>query len=217
MVQWYSPLLEDFIAPEIGSFRRPEIPKLDKLPNYFGSLFVNNIFVAKQPKRLRQLVAVFVRRIGAATDQYILAAAALDRFESYRVNSNEAISAYLRALIAFETCVLHSAIAVQCLRSITTTYNLPGPFKTNDGSDYDRLHKLSNRIKHFNEDLEQATSETAILPTPIWLADDGIRCTGAQLEFQELFAILCAAHEDCKGFTEDWFRDVVAKRKDATL
>tara|TARA_R110002049_G_scaffold181846_2_gene349322 strand:- start:544 stop:831 length:288 start_codon:yes stop_codon:yes gene_type:complete len=60
-------------------------------------------------------------------------------------------------------------------------------YARHDGSPEDRLAELDNRAKHFAEDILDGDVRH---PTPIWLSDEGLICSQAELSFVELAQLL---------------------------
>ncbi len=213
MVQFSVSILDDLTAPKLSLLNSCGAPDVPELPNYHGSLMLNQTFgPGKYAEPAKVLLLNFVRRLRWATEEY----------RSGRANLKEYISAlpqhelgyFNRALAHFEDCVLNANVAIACLNGLGTCLrsadpSVPSVFNVGDGSDYDRLRLLSNRIKHFDEDIiDAARSESVNMPVaPIWITNDGLEARSASLRFAELADILTAQASDAKAFAEDFFNE----------
>lgn len=73
-------------------------------------------------------------------------------------------------------------IAIVCLHGLgkhlrRTDRSVPAVYSHDDSSDYNRLNKLNNRIKHFDEDIVEAAAKQSptIMPVaPVWVTNDGL-------------------------------------------
>jgi hypothetical protein len=118
------------------------------------------------------------------------------------------ISAHRKAVAHFENCILQAHIAILCLNGVGKSLkNVPLVFVTNDGSDYDRLRCLNNRIKHFDEDVEKVVKagSVGILKAPVWITNEGLEAGGTALTFAELADILMTQSKDAESFAKDFF------------
>jgi len=54
-VQWAGSLLDRYVAPKCSALVKCLAPEVPELPNYFGSFFLNNIFIANTSDNTRSL------------------------------------------------------------------------------------------------------------------------------------------------------------------
>lgn len=202
-IKYSAHVLDNNIAPKLSTLTTFKVPALRKYPNYFATLFLGSVFVKRYPQYMHILLVVFLRRIEFAGDQYHSGSKKLKQYIDLLPQTNSKTRLYRTALSHFETCALHTYAAVCCLQAIGRAAELPPMFRENDGSDYDRLRRLSNRIRHFDEDVVNKKKIQKAFPlTPVWLTNDGLETTAASLAYVELHEILKTAMIDAKMFTQ---------------
>ncbi|CAO3424536.1 hypothetical protein [Azospirillum argentinense] len=212
---WSAHALDTFIAPKLSALKVCSAQKIPELPNYLGSLRVNQILgIGAYPEPMSVLVANFISRLAMAINEYnagqIHLVNYVDNLEEQRFPEHR------KALFSFENCILHGHIAGTCLNALSKVYGeIPALFTKGDGSPHDRLRLLNNRIKHFDEDVEEAADDSgATIPlAPIWITDTGLEGKKAALEFTELARILTDRSADAKTLSEEIFSKVVELRK----
>jgi hypothetical protein len=155
------------------------------------------------------LLTNFIGRLSTAINEY---RAGREQLLDYIGNlpDHTKMSAHRAAVAHFENCLLQAHIAITCLNGVGKVIeNVPPIFENNDGSDYDRLRRLNNRIKHFDEDVEEVVRAGAvdILKAPVWITNVGLEADGVALTFGELAGILMTHSQDAKNFAEDFFKD----------
>jgi hypothetical protein len=218
--------LDHFIAPKLSLLNACNAPDVPAMPNYYEILVLNQML---QPmtytEPLKVLLLNFVRRLGSATTEYRSGRDNLLLYLS-KLPQHRDLEDYHRALAHFEDCVLNGHIAAVCLAGVGTylrSINPAMPDVLKRGADYDRLRCLSNRIKHFGEDVEKAVRRSATMPVaPMWITNDGLEAQrrGARsadgivaLRFNELSDILTMQAKVAKAFAEDFFAQAEARRK----
>ena len=171
---------------------------------------LNSVLIAKLPTKHHKLFSIFIRRVQVATDHYRAAIDPIRQF-SHELEAQK-FGLYITALNNLEICVLNAHIASCCGNSLLNLIGQRPSYTNNDGSDYDRLRRLNNRIKHFNEDIVAGTD----INTPMWITNDGLSCIDCDLSFDELHEILNCAVTDCEGFSEGYFKDIMDLRNPAS-
>ena len=211
--------LDNFIAPKLSLLNVCNAPDVAELPNYHGSLVLNQMLFSIYAEPVKVLLLNFVRRLDAAIGEYRSGRDYLMQYLSTLPDHRE-LDKHNRALAHFEDCIINGYIAIVCLNGLGTHFrrsdpSAPAVFIPGDGSDYDRLRKLNNRIKHFDEDVEKAVaSGSAATPlAPVWITNDGLEASTASLSFIELADILTAQAKDAKSFSEEIFTEVAERRK----
>ncbi len=105
------------------------------------------------------------------------------------------------ALAHFETCIVHANAAIICLVAINSGLQQKNQQKPND--EYDRLRKISNRIRHYDEDVfANGNFKKQFHISPVWLTDKEIVTRQCSLTFVELRQLLIVAMNDAKAFAE---------------
>ena len=90
---------------------------------------------------------------------------------------------------------------------------LPRLYENKDGSDYDRLREISNRIKHFDEDVTVAAKKGERVPiAPVWLTNVGLVASTAHLTFAEVEKIMRDQSIDAEAFSVKIPRQILEKR-----
>lgn len=218
MVQFSAVILDDLTAPKLSLLNSCGAPDVPELPNYHGSLVLNQAFgPGKYKEPAKVLLLNFLRRLRSATEEYRSGRGNLKRYIS--ALPQHELGYFNRALVHFEDCILNANVAIVCLNGLGTYLHssdpsVPSVFNPGDGSDYDRLRLLSNRIKHFDEDIIDAARSGALnMPVaPVWITNDGLEASSASLRFTELADILTAQASDAKAFAEDFFNEHRAQK-----
>jgi hypothetical protein len=216
MVQFSVHILDDLTAPKLSSLTICGAPEVPELPNYHGSLVLNHALgFGRYKEPVTVLLLNFLRRLRSATEEYRRGRENLAKYIA--ALPQHELGAYHRALAHFEDCVLNANVAIACLNGLgkylhSSHPSVPPVFKPGDGSDYDRLRSLNNRIKHFDEDIvEAALKGSGNIPVaPVWITNHGFEASTASLSFVELADILTVQAGDAKAFAEDFFDE---KRK----
>jgi hypothetical protein len=218
-MQWSAFVLDTLLAPKLSELTRCGAPELPDFPNYRFSLILNQLFSGIQYRDYtRILLNGFIGRLAEATKEYQAARICLDRYVS-RLPEHDRLGEYWKSLMHFEVVVLRLHLAITCLGGAVQSVGIDSPiFKRGDTSDYDRLRLINNRIKHFDEDIQEALSKKRAVPiTPLWITNDGIESSEAKLTFLELVEILKTQTEDARNFSETFFNDARDRRKESGL
>jgi hypothetical protein len=218
-MQYSNDALDELIAPKLSELTQCGAPELPEFPNYRRSLFLNQLLSGvriKEPTRI--LLNGFIARLAEASNEYRAARIFLERYVSALPQHNR-LEDYWKSLMHFEIVILRLHLAMTCLGGAAKAFGVTANLiKKGDSSDYDRLRRLNNRIKHFDEDVEAALISNRSVPTtPLWITNDSIECSEAKLTFCELAAIFEAQTEDARYFSENFFDDVRKQKKDSGL
>lgn len=187
----YSDDILNSIATAMSELKSPSPPELS--PDR-GSLIEYALNIAFRPIRddqWRVFGAVSIQRSIAARAAYRAATCALEEYVR-GLPANHKINVYRDALDGFERCVHNARVAmnvVQHMEAKASQSKDPKKliYSQNDGSPEDRLAKMDNRAKHFPEDV---FAGDVLHPTPIWIRDEGLVCSTAELSFIELARLL---------------------------
>lgn len=203
-VKWGGGVL-DLIAPRLSQLTTCSAPDLEEGPTNFGTYLLGSVFVSRLKSHYQALLGVFIRRIEHAADEYRAGVTSLRQYVDLLPQTNSHTKHYRKALSHFETCVLHAYTAVLLLEAIGRAVGAPPMFETDDGSNYDRLNKHANRIKHFDEDVlkDDGAPYSAFPVSPVWITNNGLECATAALSFVELRDIINCALEDAKALADN--------------
>ena len=209
----------NFIAPKLSLLNVCNAPDVPELPNYYGSLVLNQALFTIYTDPVKVLLLNFIRRLRSAIGEYRSGREHLVQYVS-KLPDQSGLGNYNKALAHFEDCIFNGHIAIVCLNGLgkhlrRSDPSVPAVYRHGDGSDYDRLRKLNNRIKHFDEDVEKAvTSGSSAIPlAPIWITNDGLEASTGSLSFVELAEILSTHSSDAKAFSEGFPAEAAARRK----
>jgi hypothetical protein len=211
MVQFSIEILDSLTAPKLSLLSSCGAPDVPELPNYHGLLVLNQALgFGKYKEPAKVLLLNFLRRLRSATEEYRSGRENLEKYVS--ALPQHELGCCNRALAYFEDCILNANVAITCLSGLGKYLQSLDPsvapvFKVGDGSDYDSLRLLSNRIKHFDEDVLDAalSGSTSIPVAPVWITNQGLEASNASLSFVELADILTTQARDAKAFAEDFF------------
>jgi hypothetical protein len=218
-MQFGSFALDTLWAPKLSLLTSCGAPEVASLPNYGGSLRLNQLFSsAKYKEPVKVLLSNFVGRLSTAVEEY---RAGRDHLLSYvaALPQHDRLRDHRRAVSHFESCILHGYTAIVCLAGVGRILQIDQRiFVHGDGSDYDRLRLLNNRIKHFDEDVEDAAraGTTSIPVAPVWITNDALESTAAVLRFCELAEILQVQSKDAEAFSQNFFKDALEQGAQAS-
>ncbi len=218
-MRWSPYVLDRMVAPECSALTACNAPDVPELVNYFGSFFLNSIFVAPGPDKARPLILVFVRRLAQAIREYRSARDYLSQYVAALPQTNNVTGLYLQALSHFEQTVVNAYLALLAHYAIGKTIDPSAgkPFNPGDGAPAQRLNSLSNALKHFAERME--AGQLGDVAAPVWIVNDGLRCKEpgvdktTTLGFEELVALLSELERDAKFLTEDVYRIASERRR----
>lgn len=211
VVQWPGFVLDQYVAPKSSALAKCLAPEVPKLPDYFGSFFLNNIFTEQLPERTLSLTNVFLRRFVNAVQDYRNARKEMLRCVAALPCSNAMVRAYMRALSYFEACVVNTNLALKAHDTVGKLWdpNEPRTFERGDGSPWQRLNTVYNALKHFDDNMAKGYVPPDVF-TPMWLMADGIECAGsegeAKLHFTELIDLHRELEKDARWISEGVYR-----------
>ena len=171
-MSWQDYTLDTFIAPGLSRLKTCSAPEIPALPNYLGSLYLNQILGKRYEEATIISIANAIRRTSFAITNY---RAGRQHLLTY-VESlpDQKISDYFQALSYFETCILHTYTVMVLFKNI---FPKNGEIAKHIITNEDSLKKFSNKIKHFDDDIKNHYEKVAVFPlNPIWITGDGIDC-----------------------------------------
>ena len=124
----------------------------------------------------------FLRKVESSFREYANARLLLDEY----ITSEHAVSKYLAAVLHYEVCIAQAYRAYMLARNISGLKKL---FDKGDGSALDRLNKIYNLSKHFEETIAQGQlPENNIIP--MWITNSGLYSDVVGVNFDELVELL---------------------------
>lgn len=186
LTQFSNYVLEKYIAPEISSFKKAEIPDMSnwakEAPNWVGNFFLNSILVTSYKPPFNAYAFNFLRRAQAA---FIEHKSAREATYSFLESGGQSPTRYCLALFHWETFLGQAwhayAILLKAFKSKA--------FSKGDGSLEERLNNLYNQMKHVESRIEcmQMLPEATV---PVWLTNDGIKSIDAFMTYGETADVL---------------------------
>lgn len=198
-------VLDTYIAPRLSELQDCSPPDLPELPHYRGSLVLYDVFCGvAYPDDLRVPISLFISRLRETIFEYRSATEYLQKYVAALPDHGQ-LGAHTRSVAHFETCIIKADLAATLLKLVAARIGAPLPWNRRDGSTFERIHLMSNRIKHFDEDIGEAARMGKALPlAPIWLIRSGLECSRCCVSFDELTIVLRNMAEDAENFGERW-------------
>jgi len=151
--------------------------------HWVQNYLLNTIFRGRYPDPHHQIAMAYMRRAEAVYQEYALAR---DSVLSYLSGPREAVSKYFSSVYHFELFISQAYQAYMLMRHLLANSSL---YENGDGSEFDRLNKLYNYIKHCDSKLCNGNfPENATMS--IWLTNEGIHCMDAALKYSEIVEVL---------------------------
>lgn len=213
-MRWAAHILNDHIAPDLNNLTECNVTAVEALPNYAGAAILNNVLVAKVYNRNQiTLLLGFISHLKRGIDFYTEGRSALSEYIA-SLPDHDRLDAHAVARVSFESCIIHAYLAVCRLRRFGESLGAPKNelYTLGDGSEYDRLRLINNRIKHFDEDIEVGHGEFAGPAVPVWLENAGLRSSNSFLSFEELAEILSSATDDAKSFSATIYEEFLRRQ-----
>jgi hypothetical protein len=198
-MQYSDAILNENIAPKLGSLTKCGAPPLQKSQNHFAEFLSISVSGARCKKHLHALLIVFFRRVDFAGEEYRSARKKLRAYTSLLPKDNTQTLHYRFALCHFETCLLHLGAAMKCGEAICKS------LKTDVHRDdrEQRIIRLSNRVRHFDEDIfDNGNIKSNFGIAPIWITDDALEATSSSVSFFELRSSILELQEECVKFVD---------------
>lgn len=210
MVRFSHDVLDSFTANELSELLAPTMPEVPEEANQ-SIVFTLNYAVGgvkfKRPAVV-QVITSAMHHNASAVRSY---RSARERMQEYiaELPNHDKLFAIVQALDEFENCILHTHITALCLSGFQKAMTGEGFLPPKDPkNEYARLRLISNRIKHFDEDIDVFISKNQQAPArAIWLTDAGIVCETASLSYSELKDILTAHSDFVRQLASSFFAD----------
>lgn len=204
-MQFSSYILDEFLSTKLSQLNHCDAPYVEKLPNYISALrFNQSLSTIKYKNNVWIFIFSFIIKLSESIYEYRQGRESLLEYVA-SLPSHKKLHAQERALMHFENSILRLNISILSLNGLLKSLGLSNPaFAAGDRSDYDRVRRISNRIKHFDEDVERAVERGTPIPLKaVWLTNDGLESTDGSITFTEIAAIFQAQAEDARQFAEE--------------
>jgi hypothetical protein len=185
---WFGPtILDKYGTPHLSELKACGAQPIETPPNHLATLVLNSIFVRGDfPDPQRRIVFMFGRRVLEAVDQYIRGREVLLSYVKKLPMTNGHFLEATTATTYFEHCVASACQAIALFNRLIELAKQP---KLDDDR-AERLRKIWNRSKHFDEDLMGDARSTSNIVAPVWLTNVDISSTIASVTFDELHSLL---------------------------
>ena len=178
---WAGHVLDRFVAPEMSQITvacaPPDIPEPQSgVLTYFLRNALNG---PSYPENAWPPASLFLRRWDSAISEYRAGKDCLSNYVSELPRTNNRIGVFLRAGAHFESSVINAYLAMMAFTAFVRQLGDDNwkPFVAGDGSPADRLSRLFNVIKHFDDRFEmgQTLGLPSAYPAPLWITDRGLK------------------------------------------
>lgn len=187
---WTHYALDNFMAQELSQLISCDAPDISRefvdAPSWVNSFILNLIFVVRYKEEARPIAFGILRRTQMSIVEYGLGREAL---VDYLAGDKNRLSVYFCALHHFESMLSLLWQAHEYLVKLRGE-NL---FKKGDASDFEKLHRLHSSSKH----LETSSLAESHLH-PVWITNDGLKCSNAFLSWQEVVELIRGLAELCR-------------------
>lgn len=224
-------VLEWFVAPRLSALTSCSAPDIVPLENPIRRLMLEGVFgnLPVTNDAQRTAVVQICRRSSEAIAAYINGRRFLIDFVESIAKSNN-LQAHAEAVHYFELSISNVHLAnnmlVRHLKSIGNS--VPDVLSISrkniryaPNTVFDRIRRIHNRIKHFDEDVEEAMSSGNTPPSsPFWFINNGIESRGEKddtniiLDFQELVDVLEESRQITLMFAEILPESIRARIRD---
>ena len=209
-------LLDKYGAPKLSELTVSDVPFLEEPPNYLGSFVLNSIFITgTHPDPMGRVIFMFGRRVDQAVREYINGRGLLSAYVERLAQTNTPFLLAMRAATHFEQCVASVCQAGSLLNRINQLAGSPEESTEPQDNREDRLRRIWNRSKHFDDDLGGKRLTDAEVTAPVWLTNHGISSTKASISFVELHSLLTEPLESLKFLSEDLPNQITEGRRAA--
>jgi hypothetical protein len=177
-VRWGAPVLDNIVAPEMSQVTTCSAPDIPEPQVSLATYFLRNALGPALPTHLRPPANVYLRRWTLALSEYRAGRECLSRYVAGLPETNNETGMFLSAVGHFEHSVVDAYVAMMAMTAFERQIGDDEwrPFKSEDGSPADRLNKLYNVIKHFDDRFQmgQKLGHLSVYPAPLWITNDGL-------------------------------------------
>ncbi|MFN3506218.1 MAG: hypothetical protein ACK4ZU_01995 [Allorhizobium sp.] len=208
-MQFSSDVLNQFFAHGCDSLSQVNMPDIDAVPDYRLPFGVQYALTDGRFTDVAMTSAI-AHGMGAtamSVHEYLAAKACVQDFISGLPQHNR-VPQLGKGLAHLSNCMINTYVAARCLHQAQLVIHGTGFVTRHDGSPYDRLRLISNRIRHFDEDVgEGLTNGAPVPPSPIWLSETEVSCSTATMTFEELAEMLRAHSAVCRYYSESYLQN----------
>jgi hypothetical protein len=176
---WAAPVLDSIVAPEMSQVTTCSAPDISEPQVSFATYFLRNALLGPTyPDRLRPPANVYLRRWTLALSEYRAGRECLSKYVAGLPQTNNQTGLFLSAVGHFEHSVIDAYLALMAMTAFVRQIGDDEwkPFQVEDGSTADRLNKLYNVIKHFDDRFQmgQKLGHPSVYPAPVWITNNGL-------------------------------------------
>lgn len=214
MIRFASFIVDGFGAPHLSGLTKCGAPEMEEPKAYVGSLFLNGLLGMQYVDTPKRLTVMFGRRADHAMREYRTGRELLVSYLQRLPYGNNHFLVALRATTHFEQCIGSASQAATLLDRLLDNadardYCMPPDLRCCE----ERLRKIWNRSKHFDEDIMSHNTAAADIVAPVWLTNTGISSEKVTVSWEELCSVLTKQHDALKFFCEDAPRNFVKKQR----
>jgi hypothetical protein len=177
-LRWAARVLDSIVAPEMSQVTICSAPDIPEPRASLATYFLRSALGRPYPDQLRPPANVYLHRWTLALSEYRAGRECLSRYVAGLPETNNRTGLFLSAVGHFEHSVIDAYLAILAFKRFVRQIGDDEwkPFKPGDGSPADRLNKLYNVIKHFDERFEmgQKLGHPSVYPAPLWITNDGL-------------------------------------------
>ena len=210
----YSDYVLDFLtAPRLTSLTACGAVEAPPLPPSCESVIrikqaVAGLRYEKDNERI--LVLTFISHLRTSISEYNQGRQFLQAYVD-ALPTRHLLDAHREALAHFENSILQLHVALISLAALgggtkvgKAKLGRTQLYVCGDNSEYDRVRRLANSIKHFDEAVAGAAKRNTAVPiAPLWITNDGLECLkeNGKLSFSEMTAIFESQARDAEDFS----------------
>lgn len=203
VMQFSDEILDRNVIPHLSKVSRCGAPSLKVTDNHFSKFFIGSSFGPRRfSKGLHALLVVFFRRTDFSCVAYRQGRNQLRKYVQLLPADNSPTRHARLALTYFESSVIHLAAALKCGNAILSASHQV----IADDDRCRRLQRISNRIRHFDEDvIKTGRLRPSFGISPVWIDDFGLLTNEDKLTFEELQQLLIECDAECASFARMLF------------
>jgi hypothetical protein len=193
-------VLDENVFPKLSLLTKCGAPPLSRTDNHFAKfLHLSSLGQQRFKKPLHSLLVVFYRRVDFACVAYRQGRNQLLKYTSKLPDDNSQTRHVRLSMCYFETCIIHLTAALKCGEALSVSLKHPEQVDER----VRRLKALSNRIRHFDEDVyKNGKLQDKFGIAPIWMDDTGLLAEKSELKFCELADLLREVTAECVEFNK---------------
>jgi hypothetical protein len=180
-------ILNEYGSPNLADLNQCGAPAFAERPNtYLEEFVLNGVFTKPRHPEIGRILLMFTRRTVNAVTEYCRGRDLLLEYLQRLPQSNTHFLIAMRATTHFEQSIISASQAVGFIAVIGKLGKSP-PLQDDR---MERIRKIANRSKHFDEDIEQGKTKNTDITAPVWITNEGVSSVPASVTFQEFHAVL---------------------------